>query len=122
MQTNHKNIFLEIPLPPTINHYYGFAGHRRFLTLAAKEFRVAVAHAVILQPIRFGNVKLEMSVTINFRDRRRADLSNRIKSLEDALVHAGLLDDDSQFKVIHVYEGPIVKGGKCSVKINVLPF
>ena len=75
-----------------------------------------------LQPIRFGDAKLEMTVTINFRDKRKADISNRIKALEDALVQAGLMDDDSQIKVLHVYEGPIVKGGRCTLKINVLPF
>ena len=122
MQPIHKNIFLELPLPPTINSYWGFSGHNRFLTLEAREFKTAVAYKVMQQPIRFGDAKLEMTVTINFRDRRIADISNRIKALEDALVQAGLMDDDSQIKVLHVYEGPIIKGGKCSVKINVLPF
>lgn len=74
------------------------------------------------QKVRFGSAKLEMTVTINFRDRRVADISNRIKALEDALVQASLMDDDSQIKILHVYEGPIVKGGQCTVKINVLPF
>lgn len=122
MPTFSKNIFLVLPLPPTINSYWGFSGHKRFLTLAAREFKAAVAHAVSLQPVRFEDAKLEMTVTINFRDKRIADISNRIKALEDALVQAGLMNDDSQIKVLHVYEGPIVKGGKCSVKINVLPF
>jgi len=122
MQPNHKNISLELPLPPTINSYWGFSGHRRFLTTKAVQFKAEVAHEVSQQKIRFGNAKLEMTVTINFRDKRIADISNRLKALEDALVQAGLMDDDSQLKVIHLYEGPIVKGGKCSVKINVLPF
>jgi Holliday junction resolvase RusA-like endonuclease len=122
MQPIHKNIFLELPLPPTINSYWGFSGHRRFLTAKAVQFKAEVSHAVSQQPIRFGDAKLEMTVTINFRDKRIADISNRLKALEDALVQAGLMDDDSQLKVIHLYEGPIVKGGKCSVKINVLPF
>jgi Holliday junction resolvase RusA-like endonuclease len=122
MQPIHKNIFLELPLPPSVNNYWGFSGHKRFLTLEAREFKTAVAYKVMQQPIRFGDAKLEMTVTINFRDKRIADISNRLKALEDALVQAGLMHDDSQLKVIHLYEGPIVKGGKCSVKINVLPF
>lgn len=122
MPTFLKNIFLVLPLPPTINSYWGFSGHRRFLTKAAVQFKDEVAHSVSQQKIRFGSAKLEMTVTINFRDRRVADISNRIKALEDALVQAGLMDDDSQIKILHVYEGPIVKGGQCSVKINVLPF
>ena len=122
MQLIHKNIFLELPLPPSVNNYWGFSGHRRFLTLEAREFKTAVAYKVMQQPIRFGTEKLEITITINFRDKRVQDLDNRCKPLFDALVQAGLMNDDSQIKVFHVYEGPIVKGGKCSVKINVLPF
>jgi len=122
MPTFYKNIFLELPLPPTINSYWGFSGHRRFLTAKAVQFKANVAHAVSQQKVRFGDAKLEMTVTINFRDKRVQDLDNRCKPLFDALVQAGLMNDDSQIKVFHVYEGPIVKGGKCSVKINVLPF
>lgn len=120
--TPYKVVEFKLPLPPTINGgYWRFSGHRRFLTKAAIEFQNAVMFAVINQPLRFGDALLEMTVTINFRDRRRADLSNRLKALEDALVHAGLMKDDSQIKIIHVYEGPIIKNGSCTVKMNVLP-
>jgi crossover junction endodeoxyribonuclease RusA len=122
MQPNTKNIFLELPMPPSINSYWRFTGNRRFLTDKAKQFKSEVAHIVTFQPIRFEDAKLEITVTINFRDKRVQDLDNRCKPLFDALVQAGLMNDDSQIKVFHVYEGPIVKGGKCSVKINVLPF
>jgi len=122
MPTFYKNIFLELPLPPTINSYWGFSGHRRFLTAKAVQFKADVAHIVSQHKTRFGAAKLEMTVWINPRDKRIQDTSNRIKALEDALVQAGLMDDDSQIKIHHIYEGPIVKGGKCSVKINVLPF
>lgn len=122
MQDFSKNIFLTLPLPPSVNSYWGFSGHRRFLTVKAVQFKQDVAHAVSQQRIKLGSAKLEMTVTINFKDKRVQDISNRIKALEDALVQAGLMDDDSQIKILHVYEGPIVKGGGCSVKINVLPF
>ena len=118
-----KTATLELPLPPTINGgYWAFKGHRRFLTKKAIEFRNTVYLAVKDCPVRFGPEPLEMTVILNFRDRRVADLSNRIKALEDSLVHAGLMDDDSQIKIQHIYAGPIVKDGKCTVKINVLPF
>ena len=107
-----KNIFLTLPLSPTINSYYQFHGHRRYVGEAGKKFKAAVAHAVSLQNIRFGAENVRLFVTIHFRDKRRQDLSNRIKALEDALVQAGLLDDDSQIKEIRVVEGEIVKGGK----------
>ena len=113
-------IFLNFPLPPTINSYYQFHGHRRFVGEAGKKFKAQVAQIVSQQPIRFGAEKLSMMVTINFRDKRKQDLSNRIKTLEDAMVQAGLFDDDSQIKEIHIYEGEIVKGGRVTVRIKTL--
>lgn len=118
-----KQVFLELPLPPTINSgYWKFHGHRRFLTKKAQEFNLSVKTIVDKQPIRFGSANLEMTIIINFATKHRADISNRVKALEDALVHAGLMEDDSQIKILHVYAGPVVKGGKSTVKINVLPF
>ena len=111
---------LVLPLPPTINSYWGFSGHRRFLTLQAREFKTQVAHIVSQQKTRFGKAPIVLVVTIHFRDRRIQDLSNRIKALEDAMVQSGLLFDDSQIKEIHVYEGEIVKGGKMVVQISLL--
>ena len=113
-------LFLNFPLPPTINSYYQFHGHRRFVGEAGKKFKFQVAQIVSQQSIRFGAEKLSMMVTINFRDKRKQDLSNRIKALEDAMVQAGLFDDDSQIKEIHIYEGEIVKGGRVTVRIKTL--
>lgn len=115
-----QELFLTLPLPPTINSYWGFSGHRRFLTLEAREFKAQVAHIVSQQPIRFGASKLSLTVTINFRDKRIADISNRIKALEDALVQAGLFNDDSQVHELHIFKGEIIKGGKSLVKIVAL--
>jgi len=120
MQLIHKNIFLELPLPPSVNNYWGFSGHRRFLTLQAREFKTQVAHIVSQQPIRFGEEKLAIDITIHFRDKRVQDLDNRVKPLLDALIQANVAKDDSQFKEIHIYDGGIVKGGKCVIKIKVL--
>lgn len=113
-------LFLNFPLPPTINSYYQFKGHRRYVGDAGKKFKADVAQIVSQQPIRFGAEKLSMMVTINFRDKRTQDLSNRIKALEDAMCQAGLFDDDSQIKEIHIYEGEIIKNGRVSVRIKTL--
>jgi len=110
----------EFPLAPSINHYYGLHGHRRYMTEKGKQFKAEVAHIVSQQKTRFGKAPIVLVVTIHFRDRRIQDLSNRIKALEDAMVQSGLLFDDSQIKEIHVYEGEIVKGGKMVVQISLL--
>ena len=116
-----QQVNLTIPLPPSLNGgYWGFAGSRRFLTLAAREFKTVVAHAVSQQPIRFGSSRLSLKIIVHFRDKRRADLSNRIKATEDALCQAGLFDDDSQIDHLEVVRGENIKGGLCLIKITEL--
>jgi crossover junction endodeoxyribonuclease RusA len=115
-----QKIILELPLPPSVNSYWGFRGFRRFLTPKANQFKADVARIVSLQPVKFGNARLCLTATIHFPTKRVADISNRIKALEDALVQAGLMDDDSQIDQLHVYRGAIHKGGKTLVEINVI--
>lgn len=111
---------LILPLPPSINSYWGFSGHRRFLTKVANQFKEDVAHAVSQQSIRFGDQRLRLDIYFFYKDARKNDLSNRVKSLEDALVQAGLMDDDSQIDEFHVYRGNKVKLGKTIVNISVM--
>ena len=117
---NMTELTLILPLPPSVNSYWGFAGSRRFLTLAAREFKKEVAHIASQQHINFGDKRLSLTVTLHFKDRRKSDIDNRIKSLLDALVQAGLFDDDSQVDELHVYRGEIIRQGKSLIKISEL--
>jgi crossover junction endodeoxyribonuclease RusA len=56
---------------------------------------------------RLGGIKplegdLALTVHLYPPDRRRRDADNCLKCLQDSLVHAGALRDDSQIKVLHV--------------------
>ena len=42
-------IKLELPYPPSVNHYWGQSGKNKFLGKKGKEFRIAVAEADIVQ-------------------------------------------------------------------------
>lgn len=46
--------------------------------------------------------RLEMRVMLYYRDRRRTDVDNRVKPLQDALTHAGAYRDDTQIDRIIV--------------------
>jgi Holliday junction resolvase RusA-like endonuclease len=64
-------------------------------------------HSQVSQAIRAafpwrGPVALSLYVT--FPDRRRCDVSNRIKCLEDALKIAGVYADDSQVIELHAHK------------------
>lgn len=69
---------------------------------------------------KLGTARLQMTVILHPRDKRKQDIDNRIKALWDALADAGVFDDDEQIDVLMVQRGEIVKGGACRVEIEVL--
>lgn len=117
MSSTIFNLFL----PPRLNGgYWGFHGHRRFLTKEAVAYKKHVLEAVEAQPVRFGDARLSVTITLHFRDRRRNDLDGRLKGLLDSLCQAGLFTDDEQVDELIVRRGEIIKGGLCVVEINLL--
>lgn len=108
-----------LPYPPSVNTYWGFHGHRRFLTPKAVEFKRAVAHWVSLSGAKFGAAKITVTIITHAPDRRARDIDNIVKPTLDALVQAGLFDDDSQVDHLVVKRGEVVKGGKISVFVGV---
>ena len=114
-------VVLNLPLPPSVNSYWGFSGHRRFLTKEANEFKRAVADYVLEYRVpKLGKSRLEFTVTLYFKDRRANDIDNRVKALWDSLVNANVFDDDSQIDILFLQRGEIKKGGGCLVMIEIL--
>ena len=112
---------LNLPLPPSVNHYWGVHGHRRFVSKAGKEFKLQVQDYVIDNCVpKMGEKRLQMQVTLYPRDRRKQDIDNRIKALWDALAEAGVFDNDEQIDILIVQRGEIRKGGGCLVMIEEL--
>jgi crossover junction endodeoxyribonuclease RusA len=116
-------IVLNLPLPPSINSYWGFHGHRRFINKEGVAFKKAVSDYISeFRTPKLGKARLEVEVVLYPKDRRIQDIDNRIKSLFDALSNngAGVFDDDSQIDVLIVKRGEVRKGGGCLVLIDIL--
>lgn len=112
---------LTIPYPPSVNSYWGFQGHHRFLTAKAKEFNKLVKDIVQTTSCpNFGDARLEVSITLYPKDKRVRDIDNSIKSTLDALCHANVYIDDSCVDVLIVDRGPICKDGKALVTIKTI--
>ena len=109
-----------LPYPPSVNSYWGFSGHRRFLTPKANEFKAQVAQIVSLHKINLGKERLQIEITLHPTDKRIRDIDNSIKSCLDALVQAGAFADDSQIDVLIVQRGEIIKGGKAKINLQIL--
>ena len=121
----NKMIFNDsLPLCPSVNHYWGqkvvTARHKKpfvqkYLTESAKKFRSYVIANHATSDTYCKPVMIE--VVIHFATNRKQDLDNRIKGLQDALVHAGVIADDSLVHQLCVIRGDNRKGGEMSVKI-----
>jgi len=111
-------IIFTLPLPPTINSYYGFQGSRRFVKPAGLAFRKLVADIVSEAGYKTLESRLSMFVAIYPADRRKQDIDNRIKSLADALTHAGVWLDDEQLDELTIVRREVIKPGQVKIVIT----
>lgn len=112
-------IALTLPLPPTINTYYGMRPHGgRFVKPAGLAFRLEVAEIVAAAGHKTLEGRISLFAAIYPADRRKQDLDNRAKSLQDALTHAGVWLDDEQIDELHLVRREVIKGGMVKVVIS----
>jgi crossover junction endodeoxyribonuclease RusA len=115
-------IRITLPLPPTVNHYQRNASAtQRYTTAEGKRFKQAAAR--IASQHRRGipiNARLALRAVLYFPDKRRCDLDNRVKPLQDAL-SAGMGFDDWQIDRLEVIRGePDKQRPRCEVEIFVI--
>lgn len=109
-------ISFKLPYPPTINHYYGQHGTRRYIKQDGICFRSDVKKIVgLVKPIE-GNIYLKVFVMMP--DKRKRDLDNILKATQDALTHSGIWVDDSQITHLEVIKKEMIKGGMIIVEIK----
>lgn len=110
-------IQLELPYPPSVNHYWGQSGKNKFLGKKGKEFRVAVAEACLEAEVKTLEGRLSLHVGLYPPDRRQRDVDNVLKPLLDAMEHAGCYVNDNQIDELHILRREVRKGGSCVVMI-----
>lgn len=118
-------IELVLPYPPSVNGYWRHTmiqGKPRVLISAeGRKYRTQVHHAVLLHTPGHRKApagRLVVHITAHAPDRRARDLDNINKGLLDALVHAGVMADDSLIDRLTVERGSIVQGGCVRVRIG----
>ncbi|QRV71479.1 RusA family crossover junction endodeoxyribonuclease [Methylophilales phage MEP301] len=114
----NPTIRLELPYPPSVNSYWRANGHRRYISKEGVEFTKAVDLVVKQSNAKsFEEKKVAVSVMIHPRSKRKFDLDNTLKAILDALMKAGMYNDDSQIEYIEIARGEAVDGGKAVVHL-----
>jgi crossover junction endodeoxyribonuclease RusA len=109
---------VELPYPPSINHYWRRVGNRTLISREGRVFRRKVLSILrTLNPLCSVNT-LAVSIEVYPPDRRRRDLDNLLKSLLDAMQHGGLYQDDSQIVQLQIEKKEVVPNGKTVVQIR----
>lgn len=111
-------VTLTLPWPPSVNHYYRRVGNATLISKEGRRYRKRVASDVLLARSPRVDGRLSVRIVASPPDLRRRDLDNLQKSLLDALQHAGVYDDDSQFDRITVERAGVVEGGEVLVEIT----
>lgn len=119
-------ISLTLPYPPSVNNYWKQGKQKNVRYISEKG--VAFINAVRLETVKNKAVlhltgKLAIVVHLIPGDRRTRDYDNPLKALNDSLIKAGIITDDSQIKDahIHLYDpDKSVKGGLCRVWLYAL--
>jgi len=113
-------IKLKLPYPPTVNHYWGQLGSKKFLGKKGKEFREAVFLCAYNARKGALNARLHMEVYLYPPDKRKRDVDNVLKPLLDALEHAGVYENDSQIDKLCITRREVVPNGSCYVEIKAI--
>lgn len=107
-----------LPFPPSVNNLYATVHGRKVLSKRGREYHRDVTESMLKQQFqRFGPQRVGYRVTVFPPDRRRRDLSNLVKAMEDALTAAGLWDDDSQVDDLQLVRGHVAPGGSLYVEV-----
>jgi crossover junction endodeoxyribonuclease RusA len=107
---------LVLPYPPSVNHYWRHVQGRTFVSREGRRYRQRVC--ALLAGSRPMTGRIHMTVVLCPPDRRRRDLDNAMKSLNDSLAHAGVFIDDEQIDRLSIIRGPVVRGGIARVRIR----
>lgn len=125
-----SNIVLHLPWAPTVNSYYSHTRNGVFISKKGRMYRESVEKDVYEQLPGIGERTIDYPITMDVYmfppDRRKRDLDNYMKALQDALTICKLWEDDSLIDQLHIFRGGVLPSGSIVVSISeagpVIPY
>jgi Holliday junction resolvase RusA-like endonuclease len=113
------SLLLELPWPPSVNHYYRHIGPQTLISREGRKYRETISGILHTLHMRSLDGDLVMTIDAYPPDKRRRDTDNILKSLFDALQYAGAYHDDSQIRKLNIemFE-PVRPSGKVIVRLQ----
>ena len=111
---------LELPWPPTINHYWGRRGNWVYLKQAGKDFRELAMWKIKETKVDMIDTLAVVTLQLYPPDRRKRDTDNVLKALFDALQHGGAISDDYLIAEHHFYRHGPEKPGRVEITLDTL--
>lgn len=102
------SILLELELmglPPTVNSMYrSVRGGFRYKTAATRQYQMYATCKIreAWQGREVYTDAVSLDIKFHVKDRRRWDIDNRLKALQDCLMTGGVILDDSQIQELYV--------------------
>jgi crossover junction endodeoxyribonuclease RusA len=108
----------DLAYPPSANSlFFNAKNGGRVKTKRYKDWRDEAAWVISLAKKKRTMGPYGLTVLAGRPDKRRRDLGNLLKAIEDALVHGGAIQDDSECQCIEMSWQPGITG----VRVTVLP-
>jgi len=111
---------IELPWPPSVNHYWRRQGNRYFVSAEGISYKDSVYYLCAQYRGLFKpSERLSLLIEAYPPDKRRRDLDNLIKAIQDSLQYAGVYEDDSQIDYLAI-KRKASRDGKIIVEISEL--
>lgn len=117
-------ITMRVGWPPSVNRYWrhpssGRLAGRHLISTEGRLYRSLVAESTRIYAIGAPLTgRLSVQLQAAPPDRRKRDLDNILKSLLDALTHAGVIEDDSQIDYLSIIRMPPAAPGSVAITIT----
>lgn len=92
----------ELPYPPTANNLFANGKSGRYRTKAYDQWSVNAGNLILAQGRKRIHGPVSLHVALVKPDKRKRDLSNTLKAVEDLLVQMAVIEDDSLIQRLSV--------------------